>query len=206
MPAKGHKVSEETRQKMIAARAKHKPHVIGRYGITEEIYNAEIAAGRIFCSDCKRFRGREFFGNDVRKVRCRDCGRDRCKDHYANNRESRLAFRRKYYRDNLELEKHRGKARFFKKFGADHDWYEKTLSDQGGCAICSAQVPDSRSKFFFVDHKHGHCANPKGCQECVRGLLCGRCNSSLERIESDPDWGIKALAYLARCACLKESS
>ena len=72
---KGYKVSEETRQKMIAARAKHVPHMVGRYGITEEFARAEIAAGKSWCSDCKQFRERESSAMKSGGFVVRDCGR-----------------------------------------------------------------------------------------------------------------------------------
>lgn len=46
---------------------------------------------------------------------------------------------------------------------------------QGGrCAICLRP-----SRRLQVDHDHRHCPGREGCRQCVRGLLCGRCNSAV---------------------------
>jgi hypothetical protein len=49
---------------------------------------------------------------------------------------------------------------------------------QGGrCAIC--RRPGLRLQ---VDHDHRHCPGPTGCRQCVRGMLCNRCNTALGQI------------------------
>lgn len=76
-------------------------------------------------------------------------------------------------------------------FGIDGDWYDAKLSDQGGvCAICDSANPQNKGmKFFAVDHDH--------VTSRIRGLLCSKCNGALERFEKFPDWGNRAIAYLA---------
>lgn len=63
---------------------------------------------------------------------------------------------------------------------------------QGGlCAICARS-----GQRLQVDHDHRHCPGSTGCRQCVRGYLCGRCNSALGWIG---DNNIPALLrYLAR--------
>lgn len=74
-------------------------------------------------------------------------------------------------------------------FGVTPEWYEQKLAEQGGgCAICGA-LPESSKRNMPVDHCHN--------SNAVRGVLCHRCNTSLERLETIPDWTTKALAYLA---------
>jgi hypothetical protein len=63
------------------------------------------------------------------------------------------------------------------------------LSQSGGCAICGIQHSTGRRR-LAVDHDHKTGLN--------RGLLCTRCNQSLERIEGDSGWGDKACSYLAK--------
>lgn len=79
------------------------------------------------------------------------------------------------------------------EYGVTPEWYEQKLAEQGGkCAICSAV----RSTLnLAVDHCHVTQKN--------RGIICGRCNTALERLETIPDWAAKALAYLASYPWLK---
>ena len=66
------------------------------------------------------------------------------------------------------------------------DHYEKTAYTQDGrCAICDAYPNKIR---LALDHCHK--------SNKLRGLLCGACNTALERIESVEDFALKALKYL----------
>jgi hypothetical protein len=61
-----------------------------------------------------------------------------------------------------------------------------TISDQqfwmlfdvqnGKCCLCSRPA---RTKNLSVDHDHKCCKGSVSCGRCVRGLLCGRCNTKL---------------------------
>jgi hypothetical protein len=74
------------------------------------------------------------------------------------------------------------------KYGVDQAWYDAKFAEQGGvCAICGSADLHGR-KYLAIDHNHGTGAS--------RGLLCIRCNAALARIESIPDWGIRATVYL----------
>lgn len=60
-------------------------------------------------------------------------------------------------------------------FGVDRDTYDWLFKLQGGkCAICRARPKTVR---MAIDHDHKHCRD--GCQRCIRGLLCSRCNHEL---------------------------
>jgi hypothetical protein len=63
---------------------------------------------------------------------------------------------------------------------------------QGGrCAICGRT-----GQRLEVDHDHRHCPGRTGCRSCVRGALCGRCNTALGRFG---DAAIpRLIAYLSR--------
>ena len=62
------------------------------------------------------------------------------------------------------------------------------------CAVCGNPLTKSREP--DIDHDHAHCSGPKGCRECVRGALHGRCNRWLAFIEDNPQAGIMLFEYL----------
>lgn len=67
----------------------------------------------------------------------------------------------------------------FRLYKLTKDTYECMLVAQGNsCAICNKQFiePDLTPQ---VDHDHSCCPAEKTCGNCVRGLLCYRCNSGL---------------------------
>jgi Recombination endonuclease VII len=67
------------------------------------------------------------------------------------------------------------------------DEYEQLLRVQNEvCGICGEGEPDG--KRLSVDHCH--------VTNVVRGLLCFRCNTSLERLEVVKDWSEKAAKYM----------
>ncbi len=77
-----------------------------------------------------------------------------------------------------------------KAHGLTADERDALVRLQGNaCAICK-EVSDK----LAVDHNHMHCPGKEGCRNCVRGMLCPRCNSALGWIG---DKNIPALlAYL----------
>lgn len=78
-----------------------------------------------------------------------------------------------------------------RKYGVTPEWYDAQLEKQEGkCAICSRTEVDKKGRKLAVDHNHE--------TGQVRGLLCARCNFSIAAFEYDPDFGTKALNYLAR--------
>lgn len=77
-----------------------------------------------------------------------------------------------------------------KRYGLTQETYDAMLAAQnGGCAICGSSDPKSRHGRFHIDHDHGCCPNrdQRTCGDCVRGLLCERCNTGLGHFGDDPD-------------------
>lgn len=80
-------------------------------------------------------------------------------------------------------------------FGLSPGSYARMLSDQGGsCKICGRVDPTGRK--LHVDHDHSCCSGKTSCGQCVRGLLCGQCNTGLGMFRDDPDCLEAAASYL----------
>jgi Recombination endonuclease VII len=81
-----------------------------------------------------------------------------------------------------------------KRYGLTQEQFDRLLEIQGyACAMCSELFEDGQA--IFIDHDHNCCEEEKSsCGECVRGLLCLRCNTALGYIER---YGERAEAYLA---------
>ena len=84
-------------------------------------------------------------------------------------------------------------------YGITSEEYTALWQFQGGkCAICVKASGATRR--LAVDHNHkcptkSH--DPKlGCPECVRGLLCGKCNVFLGYIRDDASIGGRIGRYL----------
>lgn len=72
-------------------------------------------------------------------------------------------------------------------YGITHDEYDQMLEAQDGvCKICEKPETHTRDGVVFplsVDHDHACCPGRKTCGKCIRGLLCSRCNQTLEKVE-----------------------
>lgn len=81
------------------------------------------------------------------------------------------------------------------KYGITLDDYESLLVAQNyKCAICFASV----SGAMHIDHDHECCDGPRSCGKCIRGLLCGSCNSGLGYMKDNTSILMSAIAYLEK--------
>jgi hypothetical protein len=72
-------------------------------------------------------------------------------------------------------------------------------AQSGVCVICGG----GHFRPLFIDHDHVCCRKKNTCGKCIRGLLCGGCNTYLIDVELDrhrqdhtESWWDKAVAYL----------
>ena len=80
-------------------------------------------------------------------------------------------------------------------YGLDPLEYARLFEAQGRrCAICRRAT--GATKRLAVDHDHSCCPGPTSCGGCVRGLLCGPCNSMLAHARDDGDLFRRAIRYL----------
>lgn len=73
------------------------------------------------------------------------------------------------------------------------------LAQQGGtCAVCGTESAGTKSGAWHVDHDHTCCPGRTTCGECIRGLLCNRCNVMLGMALDNPETLAAAITYLSR--------
>lgn len=127
---------------------------------------------------------------------CRKCGElKKASEYYKNTANSdglqsycrtcHLAYvreRNKKPRTDEQRAKARTYARMY-RYGVNAEQYEKMLAEQdGSCAVCRVEFSETVKP--NVDHDHKCCPGILTCGKCVRGLLCGGCNSFANMIET----------------------
>jgi hypothetical protein len=86
----------------------------------------------------------------------------------------------------------------FVRFGITEEQFDQLLEAQGyACGIC--REPFKEGQRICIDHDHSCCPVPpsgltRSCGQCIRGLLCVRCNTWLGWLEK---YGELVNAYLA---------
>lgn len=81
--------------------------------------------------------------------------------------------------------------KLLKRFKITAKEKQALLDEQGGvCAVCGSSDPAGKSgKGWSVDHDHSCCDNESGkptCGQCIRGILCNRCNRAMGLMADDP--------------------
>ena len=106
---------------------------------------------------------------------------------------------KKYYNAHPELkaekQRRRDRVALLGLRGWTRNQFDEAMEAQGGvCAICLEPEMQNNAtgaaRRLSADHDHAT-GRP-------RGLLCAKCNPSLHRFESLPNWAERALAYLAK--------
>jgi hypothetical protein len=98
--------------------------------------------------------------------------------------------------------------------GLTLEHYTQLFEQQlGRCAICrreitrgydAAREPSAKrgppKGCGYIDHDHRCCTGRRSCGQCVRGLLCHKCNFGLSGFRDDPALLRAAAVYLERRA------
>jgi len=155
------------------------------------------------CTGCLAEKPIEMF---YRKARSRDGYATRCKEcHNAKVKEWE-----KSHPENIRARTYRWRERnpekaraiqrrseMKRKYGLTEDQFVALLASQDGkCAICRTDDFGGRWDALCVDHDHSCCSSTRGCGKCVRGLLCGNCNSILGLAQDNASRLRAAIEYL----------
>ena len=123
------------------------------------------------CSRCHHTRPASCFSRqgDGLQSYCKDCQADSKRAWLQNNPEKHAA------------------NKLYAKYRLRPEDLAVMLLDQGNaCALCEIAFSDTVK--YEIDHDHGCCDKPGSCGECVRGLLCGKCNKlmiGIDKVRSD---------------------
>jgi len=125
-------------------------------------------------------------GNKYTKVFCTKCGDGRAKKYRANDPGKA----KKKYREQNERRRENGYRRAYhvkKKYGLTMEQVDAIILLQSGtCAIC----PTSVTRNSHIDHDH--------ISGKVRGVLCGRCNPAIGKMQDDPARLRRAADYIEK--------
>lgn len=136
-----------------------------------------------------------------------ESNKDRIKSELMPKRPSQSPEHKKLYAESVKTKN--PNANIEKNLRSKHrvtlEWYENALAAQGGvCAICGSTEFASSQYRLAIDHDHSCCSSGRSCEKCRRGILCFRCNTWIERLESIPGIAKRALAYLSKYKTSKE--
>ncbi len=117
---------------------------------------------------------------------------------YAANPEQRI----KKVMSRIDVLKSEGKwdwtqrfAQIKHRYNLTEERYKALLFFQDGACACCREPFTSTPR---VDHDHNCCGSSKSCGECVRGLLCDRCNRLLGNAKDKTETLKAAINYLSR--------
>ena len=122
-------------------------------------------------------------------AQCKVCVMKRHRKWFKRNRKFRMAQIATWRKINpVKCQKYYLKQQL-KKYGLTIPQYKKMLLDQQGkCKICGTSKPGARFKRLVVDHNKQ--------TNCVRGLLCDRCNRGIGLLLHDILILQSAISYL----------
>ncbi len=144
------------------------------------------------CNRCNIEKSKSEFHRQLKYIRaaCKQCRREAINTAY--DKEAKAEFRKTKYKDNPNYHKHNN---LMHSFGISYLEYKTWADAQNNvCAICEqpeiAKTHKGTVRNLSVDHNHE--------TGKLRGLLCTKCNTALERVELVTDWEFKARTYLEK--------
>jgi len=114
--------------------------------------------------------------------------------YYGHCKECQNEYGRSHYKDNVSYYVKKAKRWKASNTVSGHniskDHHQQMLSRFNSlCWICKVETAT------VIDHDHD-CNRDKGCEDCVRGVLCRQCNWGLGNFRDNPDYLLSAIKYL----------
>lgn len=160
---------------------------------------------------------------DEYKVSLAEQQKESKKRRYEENPEKQIEASQKWYAENKDRKKETDRLRRARKREelavlsieqlhhlSKEDLYSK-LEDQNYRCICGEEFgelfPAGKRRGWAVDHDHSCCIESFSCGECIRGILCDRCNKVLGLLQENenllPDY---MKSYLNKYKHIKEKT
>ena len=147
--------------------------------------------GDYYCKYCrvgqsiKSHRGGNKKKCTVSKCEINHYAKGMCRNHYTRmQRNGQLEHKRKVVIDGKTYKYGDIQITYMRKnqikatYNLDYDTYLEMAKD--GCNICGQFT----ERHLQVDHDHNCCNGYKSCGECVRGIVCNRCNQTIAKYDS----------------------
>lgn len=92
---------------------------------------------------------------------------------------------------------HYERVRGIERRGLTLAQYREMLEGQDHrCLVCERPFGSGQAGTPHIDHDHSCCEGRFGCGKCVRGLLCGNCNTGIGGLGESVPTLRRAIAYL----------
>ena len=119
--------------------------------------------------------------------------------HHPWCRSCRAEYQRNYNKTYpRKKDKNARRTHVFRKYGLTPERYDEILQAQGGVCLGCGRNPSDSTREFAVDHDHSCCPGKESCGECVRGILCGKCNSALGMVDDNIQTLTNLVSYLSK--------
>lgn len=164
------------------------------------------------CKDCGKRKSLDQFyktsyarkyGTNSRMPYCIPCYSKRGKAYYLANSErmnerSKASRDRRITADPEAFRRSRNNIVLRRQYGLTLDEVEALVEKQDGkCMICQKALEmKNGKKQYGVDHDHACCPGERSCGQCIRGILCHRCNWAIGLLDDDPRRLRRAALYL----------
>ena len=142
------------------------------------------------CTKCLDMKPEDQFNWRVKDIKranqCKACHSAYRKQHYQDNKTKYLEKAHTWNRKNLTREL---RCRYNYNLTPEQVYALSDVYD-GKCWICK------EVSWTDIDHDHSCCNRYGSCGQCVRGLLCNKCNSMIAKAQDRIDVMLEGIEYL----------
>lgn len=151
-----------------------------QYGPCKNLCLMPASNSNGFCANCNKRKGnapsRRNLGSIINSTSCRVCST--CKNIFPIDEFAKSNHKNRCNKCQINMKKH---SALLKKYKITlNKWNEIVESQGGGCAICG------EIEKLCVDHDHSCCSGNQTCGNCIRGIICDKCNRAIGLMKNNP--------------------